>query len=109
VQQRAREGKGEGRGGLLPQGEPQGPLDGSRGATVARRRRHHSCAEEGGLARAGEIRGGEDKLGCVPSYGCRGGAYRGKGHGGASTSVGGRARDGGEWRWLLPGVRRALG
>jgi hypothetical protein len=32
----SKEGKGEGRGGLLPQGEPQGPLDDSRGATTAR-------------------------------------------------------------------------
>jgi hypothetical protein len=36
AQQREREGKGEGRGGLLPQGEPQVPLDDRRGATAAR-------------------------------------------------------------------------
>ena len=51
VQKRATEGKGEGRGGLLPQGGPQGPLDGSRGATVAR-------VDDGGIGaarrRAGE-------------------------------------------------------
>jgi hypothetical protein len=51
VQQRATEGKGEDRGGLLPQGGPQGPLDGSRGATVAR-------VDDGGIGaarrRAGE-------------------------------------------------------
>jgi hypothetical protein len=82
AQQRAREGKGQGRGSLLPQGEPQGPLDGSCGVTVAR-------VDDGGtratLRRAGErgqgkIRGVWDKLGCVPSCGRRGGAYRDKGH-----------------------------
>jgi hypothetical protein len=36
AQHRAWEGKGEGRGGSLPQGVPQEPLGGGEGATVAR-------------------------------------------------------------------------
>jgi hypothetical protein len=82
----------------------QGHDDGS-----GRWRQHCGCAEEGGWAWAGEIRGGENELGCVPSYGCRGKDYRGKEHSGASTSAAKRGRVGSErWRLFL-GVRTAVG
>jgi hypothetical protein len=45
----------------------------------------------------------------VPSCGRRGKAHRGRGHGGAPTSTGKRARDGGGQRRLLSGVRAAWG
>jgi hypothetical protein len=45
----------------------------------------------------------------VPSCGRRGKAHRGRGHDGAPTSTGKRARDGGGQRRLLSGVRAAWG
>jgi hypothetical protein len=45
----------------------------------------------------------------VSSCGRRGEAHRGRGHGGAPTSTGKRARDGGGQRRLLSGVRVAWG
>jgi hypothetical protein len=48
-------------------------------------------------------------LGRVPSCGRRGEAHRGGGHGGAPTSMGKRARDGGGQRWRRSGVRVAWG
>jgi hypothetical protein len=45
----------------------------------------------------------------VPSCGRRGKAHRGRGHGGAPTSTGKRARDDGGQRRLLTGVRAAWG
>jgi hypothetical protein len=45
----------------------------------------------------------------VPSCGRRGKAHRGRGHGGAPTSTGKRARDGGEQRRRHSSVRAAWG
>jgi hypothetical protein len=110
---RATESKGEkrrGQGRFVTSRGSHGPLDSSRGVTT-------SWVDGGGTVparrRVGE-RGhgkseGEDKLGCVPSYERRGGAYHGKGHDGASMSMGERARDGGERCQLLPSVHMALG
>jgi hypothetical protein len=58
AQQRARQGKGEGGGGLLPQGGPQGPLDCSRGTTVAR---IDDGGTEAAWRRAGERGQGKSK------------------------------------------------
>lgn len=96
-------------GGLLPQWESQGPLDGSWGATTARVDEVAPWLRGGGRVSVGRgNQRGEDKMRCVPSCGRRGRVYHGKGHGGASTSTVEQARDGGErWR-LLPGLSMAL-
>jgi hypothetical protein len=48
-------------------------------------------------------------LGRVPHCGCHGEAHHGEGHGGAPTSAEEGARDDGEWRRFLPGMRAPCG
>jgi hypothetical protein len=104
VQQRAREVNG-GQGRFLT--SRQTSRTSRRGNGLGRQRQHQDDANDSEWAWTERIRGGGEKLGHVLSCGRRGKAHHGKGHSGAPTSAEERARDGGERRRFLPGLRSA--